>query len=204
MGKIVVVLLVLAFCAVNGFGDFLTVVNVSAPNMNCIFSPICKVTVSDTSAPIVIPGTSGSGFLQSRTYRGVKGSQVWGLHVYEYQVDLRNVVGSLNIPSITSMSLDFGPVGWFEYNGDGKKGVRAFVVTSGGLGSVGLSSASKVGNTVTFNFAGGGVAAGGSPGHGQSSYFFGLVSKNTITEVTATLTLNTGGTISVKARSAAL
>ena len=47
-----------------------------------------------------------------------------------------------------------------------------YVVTSGGLGSVGLSSAKKSGNTITFAFDGGGVCPG------ATSYFFGLASKS--------------------------
>ena len=203
MRKVFVVLLVVASCASTTLGAPLTVVNVGAPAINCVFSTTCKVVVSDSTSKIVIPGTSGSGFLQSRTYRGLRGAPAAGFYVYEYRIDLSNVVGIVNIPSITSMTLDFGPVSGFDYNGDGAKGDQVFVVTSGGLGSVGVSSASKVGNTITFNF-GGGIGAGGSPGHGQSSYFFGLVSKNAGTAVTAQLTVNTGGTLSVKARAAAL
>jgi hypothetical protein len=46
-----------------------------------------------------------------------------------------------------------------------------YVVTSGGLGSVGLSSANQVGSAITFTFA--------QPVcPGATSYFFGLASKN--------------------------
>jgi len=48
-----------------------------------------------------------------------------------------------------------------------------YVVTSGGLGSVGIASAEQTGGMVTFNFAVAGVCPG------QTSYFFGLTSATT-------------------------
>src|SRR5258707_27523 len=113
----------------------LLVVNVSAPAINSVFSPTCKVPGTDLSSPIW-----GTGFLQSRHYRGLAGSPAAGKYVYEYRVDLRNSVGALAIGAITSLTVDFGPDLKFDYNKDGKKD-DVFVVTGGGLGNVGLSSA---------------------------------------------------------------
>jgi hypothetical protein len=168
MKRILVLALILVPTAL--FAQPLLVVNVSAPAINCVFSPTCKVTVTDLSSPIW-----GSGFLQSRHYRGLAGSPAAGKYVYEYRVDLRNSVGALAIGAITSLTVDFGPDLKFDYNKDGKKD-DVFVVTGGGLGNVGLASAVRSGTKITFTFAGGGVAQGGAPGKGDSSYFFGIVS----------------------------
>ena len=148
----------------------LRVVNVSAPAINCVFSPSCTVTVTDMSSAIW-----GGGFLQSRHYRALPGSPAAGRFVYEYRVDLRNSVGALAIGAITALRVEFGPDQRFDFNGDGRPD-DVFVVTGGGLGNKGLTSAVRSGAAITFNFAGGGIAQGAAPGRGDSSYFFGVVS----------------------------
>lgn len=179
----------------------LQVVNVGAPAVNCIFDPSCRVTVSDTSAPIPLPA-GGTTFLQSRTFTGKPGAPADGMYAYEYRIDLRNALGITYIPCIGSMTIAFGPVvGTLDYNGDGVAGDQVYVVTSGGLGSVGLASAKQDGDTITFTFSTP-VCAGGSPGTGQSSYFFGLVSTQPPRAVTATVKETTGADHNVPARAA--
>jgi hypothetical protein len=153
----------------------LRIVNVSAPAINCLFDPSCRVVVDDTTDEAPLP-LSGRHFLQTRIFRGVRGSAAEGLYVYEYRLDLRNATGLTYVPCMTSLTVNFGAVvGDLDYDGDGKKGDLVFVVTRGGLGSVGLASAEKKGDSITFNFDSR-VCAGGRPGEGQSTYFFGLVS----------------------------
>jgi hypothetical protein len=172
----------------------LRVVNVNAPAVNHVFSPSGIVTVTDTSAAIW-----GGGFLQSRYYQALPGSPAAGKYVYEYRVDLRNSVGTLAIGAITSITVNFGPnVTTLDFNGD-HMADDVFVVTSGGLGSVGLASAIRSGNSITFNFAGGGVAQGGSPGRGQSSYFFGIVSTHPKHNVTVSAANTLGAPLSLAA-----
>jgi hypothetical protein len=172
----------------------LKVVNVNAPAVNHVFSPTGVITVSDHSAPIW-----GGGFLQSRYYQALAGSPAAGKYVYEYRVDLRNSVGVLAIGAITSITVNFGPnVKTLDFNGD-KMADDVFVVTSGGLGTVGLVSAIRSGTSITFNFAGGGVAQGGSPGTGKSSYFFGIVSSYAKHDVTVTATNTLGPPLSLSA-----
>lgn len=172
----------------------LKVVNVNAPAVNHVFSPSGVITVNDTSAAIW-----GGGFLQSRYYQALPGSPAAGKYVYEYRVDLRNSVGVLAIGAITSITVNFGPnVSTLDFNGD-HMADDVFVVTSGGLGSVGLASAIRSGNSITFNFAGGGVAQGGSPGHGQSSYFFGIVSSHPKHNVTVSAANTLGPPLSLAA-----
>ena len=176
----------------------LKVVNVGAPAINCVFDPSCTVTVTDTTAPIPIPA-GGTNFLQSRTFVGKPGAPANGLYAYEYRIDLRNAVGITYIPCVSSMKIEFGPVvSTLDYDGDGSAD-QGYVVTSGGLGSIGLASAEKDGNEITFTFSPP-VCAGGHPGGGQSSYFFGLVSTQPPRPVTATVKETTGTVHNVPAR----
>jgi hypothetical protein len=177
----------------------LKVVNVSAPAINCVFNTPCTVTVNDTSDNVTL-SAGGTGFLQSRTYKGYPGSPADGLYAYEYRLDLRNAVGALNIACIDWMTINFGPVvGTLNYGGDAKPD-QVFVVTGGGIGTIGIASANQTGSNIKFKFTSP-VCEGGAPGQGDSSYFWGLVSKTAPKFVTATLHETGGATHVVKARS---
>src|SRR5437667_1191563 len=177
----------------------LKVVNVSAPAINCVFNPACTVTVNDTSDNVTL-SAGGTGRLQSRTYKGMLGSPANGLFAYEYRLDLTNAVGALNIACIDWMTISFGPVvSTLDYDAD-KKPDQVFVVTSGGLGTIGLSSAIQTGSNIKFKFRSP-VCEGGAPGKGDTTFFWGLVSKKPATTVTATLHETGGATHVVKARS---
>jgi hypothetical protein len=73
------------------------------------------------------------------------------------------------------------------------------VVTTGGVGNVGLASAVQTGSTIKFKFKTP-VCAGASSGKGESSFFWGLVSKKQMKNITATLHETSGVTHAVKAR----
>jgi hypothetical protein len=133
----------------------LKIVSVSSPEVQCAFSRSCKVAVEDLSAPV-----AASGFLQSRNYKASA-----GLYVYEYRVDLRDAAGANGIRTLT---VEFGPNARFDFDGSGKADV--FVTTRGNLGKVGLQSAVRDGGRVTFTFE---PPVSG----GDSSFFFGLVSR---------------------------
>jgi hypothetical protein len=179
----------------------LTVVNVSAPAVNCVFNPACTITVSDSSGNIPVPGAAGSALLQSRTFTGVAGSPGAGKRGYLYRVDLRYAYGILDIPCVTGLKLAFGPVTALQYNGVGPLD-QVYVVTGGGIGSVGLASATQAGNTITFTFASP-VCAGGNPGGGQSTYFFGLASTKIPKAITAQVKVLGGAWVNVAARAPA-
>ncbi len=191
----IAIVMCLAFTSVHA--ESLRVVEVSAPAINCVFDPACRVVVDDSTDSIALPA-SGSNFLQTRTFRGQPGSEGEGLYVYEYRVDLRRAEGILNVPCLTSVTINFGSVvNTLDFNSDGKTGDQVFVVTRGGLGSVGLASAEKTGNTITFNLS---VCAGGRPKSGESTFFFGLVSRNAPQRTTATLVDNSGDEYRVQVR----
>lgn len=175
----------------------LRVVNVSAPAINCVFNPACTVTVNDTSDNIPM-STGGTGFLQSRTYHGAPGSPAPWANVYEYRIDLRNAVGATAISCIDWMRIDFKEVAILDFNSDSRPD-QVFVVTGGGIGTIGLASAIQTGSSIKFNFASP-ICEGGAPGRGDSSFFWGLVSKTPPKFVMATLHEAGGATHSVKAR----
>lgn len=190
--------LLLCFTPFAGKAVPLKVVNVSAPAINCVFNPTCTVTVNDTSDNIPM-STGGTGFLQSRTYEGAPGSPAAGRFAYEYRIDLRNAVGAVAISCIDSMTISFGPVVSSLNFGGSPAPDQVFVVTGGGIGTIGLSSAVQTGSKIKFNFASP-VCEGGAPGRGDSSFFWGLVSMTPPKFVTATLHETGGVTHIVKAR----
>ena len=176
----------------------LKVVNVGAPAINCVFNTPCTIAVNDTTDKVTLTN-GGTGTLKSRTFKGRQGSPADGLFAYEYLLDLRNAVGAENIACIDWMTISFGPVSSLDYNGDAKPD-QVFVITSGGIGSRSLASAVQNGGNIKFTFNAP-VCEGSAPGKGDSSFFWGLVSKGPRREVTATLHETGGATHAVKARS---
>lgn len=177
----------------------LAVVNVGFPAVNCVFSTACTISPTDSSGTIPLGGISGTAVLQSRTFVGAAGSPAAGLNGYMYRVNLTNAVGIVNIPCITALRVSFGPVVSLQYNGAGPVD-QVFVATSGGLGTIGLASADLTANNVTFTFSSP-VCAGGSPGTGDTTFFFGLTSTAAPKAITAqAFALGGAGPMSVPAR----
>ncbi|HEY4940926.1 MAG TPA: hypothetical protein VII56_05820 [Rhizomicrobium sp.] len=167
----------------TGSGE-LTFVNVAAPGINCVFNTPCTVTVNDSIGAIALPpGVSGTGSLQTRTFAGAAGSPGAGLTAYEYRVDMTQAVSDGEASCVTDVAVDFGTVSRLSYDGTGQI-YDAYVITQGGIGSVGLFNISKTGSVVDFVFDQP-VCAGHSPGTGLSSYFFGIASKFAPKSVTA-------------------
>jgi hypothetical protein len=199
MKKLTLFLLFTIF-ATTAQGFPLSVVNVSAPPINCIFDTSCTVVVNDTTAPINLTGSSGPGFLQSRTYRGMPGSPAAGLYAYLYRVDMRSAAGLTNIACVNSVTINFGTVvSTLDFNGDHTTGDQVFVVTGGGIGSIGIASANQVGGQITFNFSSP-VCDGNRPGNGQSSFFWGLVSTRQPRFVYTTINQSSGPALHVAGR----
>jgi hypothetical protein len=180
----------------------LEVVEVSAPAVNCVFDGDCRITVNDSTAAITLPASSGQGFLQTRTAPpGEPGTTGGGFIPYEYRIDLRQIGGLTALPCITELSLDFGAHQPLDYDGDGDP-EDVFVVTAGGLGSVGLASAERTGDRITFRLAPA-VCAGNRSGSGESTFFFGLAAAGPPQPVTARAVVSLGGTLDLDARAPA-
>lgn len=179
----------------------LKVVDVSAPAINCVFTTAspCTLRVSETTSDVIMSG-GGNGRLQSRTFKGQAGSTADGLFAYEYRLNLTDAVGAVKIGCIDWMSISFGPIiGTLDYDRD-QKVDQVFVVTGGGIGTIGLASAVQTADTIKFKFSKP-ICQGSAPGKGDSSFFWGLVSKQSAKDVTAMLHETGGATHVVKARS---
>jgi hypothetical protein len=175
----------------------LSIVEVSAPDINCIFDADCTITVDDMASHFVPPAASGNAFLQSRLWPvGEKGTPGAGLYTYLYRIDLRNTRGITAAACVTTMKIDFGPIASLDYNGDGKSD-HVFVVTKGGLGNIKPVAATQSGGAITFRFDPA-VCVGGRTG--DSSFFFGLASSYPADLTQAHLTGTTGLDHSLQAK----
>ena len=175
----------------------LKVVNVKAPAINCVFTTPCTISVNDTTDNI--PMTGGTGVLKSRTFKGLPGAPADGLFAFEYQLDLRNAVGAAAVSCIDSMTINFGPVvSTLDYNSD-RKPDQVFVITGGGIGTIGIASAIQTGNNIKFNFTSP-ICSGGAADRGDGSFFWGLVSRNPPKLADAALHESSGAIHHVKVR----
>jgi hypothetical protein len=156
----------------------LTVVEVGAPAVNCVFQPSCTITVSDSVGYLALPyiAKEKTAWLQSRTYTGAAGTPADGLTGYEYRLSLTEAAGTTEC--LGGLVLKFGPVAKLPY----KPGQQAevFVVTTGGLGTIGLKSAEKFGDVIVFEFATP-LCLEGGPSIKNTTFFFGLAAKGTPT-----------------------
>lgn len=164
----------------------LNVVNASAPQVNYVFSTDGTVTVTDMASPLL-----NGGFLQSRIFQGEPGSPAAGKWVYEYRLDLRCTQNAVNPPYATSVSLSTGPIQSYDYNFDSVATDQVYVVTHGGLGTIGLAFANWFVGYTGFTFSQP-VWTATSNCNGDSSYFWGYTSVNPPQVVTATVATNSG------------
>jgi len=174
----------------------LSIVTVNAPAINCVFNATCAVTVTDTIGDYPPKsGYTGVPRLQSRTYPGAAAAPAAGLIAFVYRVDFTSAAAATDVNCATDLKINFGPVVPLPYAAGGSADI--FVVTTGGLGTIAPTSATQVGNFVTFNFA--------TPVcPGQTSFFFGLASHSDPHDVTAKSSLTYGGgEVSVPARAPA-
>lgn len=183
------------FLSGAAFAAPLTVVNVSAPAVNCVFDASCKVVVTDSVGNYPpSPRYTGQEILQSRTYVGQPGTAGAGKTAYVYRVDFTQAHPVGDQACALNLKIDFGPVATLPYNGSP---AQVFVVTQGGLGSVGVASADETGGVVTFTF----VASPLPVCPESTSFFFGLASSAPPRTVTAQSDFNFGaGTAPVPAR----
>src|SRR5262249_59152233 len=119
---------------------------VNAPAVNCVFHPACTITVSDSVGFIPLPylAAPNTAFLQSRTFSGAPGTPAAGKAGYMYRISLTQAGGSGDC--LGGLVLNFGPALKLPYAPN--KLADVFVITSGGLGSIGLKSAERVGGGV--------------------------------------------------------
>src|SRR5262249_23399364 len=165
----------LALASTAARAQFLTVVQVNAPAVNCVFNPSCTITVNDSVGYIPLPFLAApkTAWLQSRTYTGAPNTPGAGKTGYDYRVSLTEAAG--NAECLTGLVLNFGPLVRLPYQNNQLADV--FVVTTGGLGTIGIKSAQRFGDVIEFTFSKGLCLAGG-PDIKNTTFFFGPAPHN--------------------------
>jgi hypothetical protein len=152
----------------------LIVAEVEAPGINCVFAPSCTITVNDSVGFIPLPylAAPNTAFLQSRTVLGAAGTPAAGKAGYIYRISLTQAAGTADC--LGGLVLNFGPALRLPF----KPGQLAdvFVITGGGLGTIGLKSANRFGDVIVFELAKPLCLAGGQDMH-NTSFFFGLAAE---------------------------
>jgi hypothetical protein len=154
----------------------LTVVEVAAPAVNCVFNPSCTVVVNDSVGTLQWSPFGAGAFVQSRTYPGQPGTPGAGLTAYEYRLDFTQATGFTEC--VAGVVVNFGPVTKLTYPPN--QPAHVYVITQGGIGSVGIASAEQDGDVITFTFTTYLCA-------GASTYFFGLAAATSPQAAAATL-----------------
>jgi len=152
----------------------LTVVKVAAPAVNCVFNASCTVTVNDSVGKLTFSQLGDGAFFQSRTYPAVAGTPGAGNTAYEYRLDLRQA--NIFAECVAGLVLNFGTVTKLTYPQN--QPAHVFVITQGGLGSVGIKSAEQDGNVITFTFEKYLCAV-------ETSFFFGMAATGAPTAASA-------------------
>jgi hypothetical protein len=149
----------------------LKIVEVGKPAVNCVFQTDCRIPVTDSIGHIPLPflAAPNSAWLQSRTYAGEAGAPGAGKTGYEYRLSMTEASGASDC--VAGLTLNFGPVTQLPYK-DGQL-ADVFVVTTGGLGTIGLKSAEKFGDVIVFEFKKP-VCSEGPPDIAKTTFFFGL------------------------------
>src|SRR5262245_9480765 len=149
----------------------LTVVEVNAPAVNCVFHPACTITVSYTVGFIPLPYLAAPkpAFLQSRTFSGAPGTPAAGKAGHMYRISLTQAAGSADC--LGGLVLNFGPAFKLPYAPN--KVADVFVITSGSLGSIWLKSAERFGVVIVFELAKM-LCLDRGPNLANTTFFFGL------------------------------
>ena len=181
----------------------LRIVEVSAPEFNCVFDRDCRITVDDFSERFSLPFAQGTGFLQSRQFPvGEKGTRAEGLHAYLYRIDLSQMRNETAARCVNTITLAFDdPVALIYENRRGARDAHIFAVTAGGIGTARPIRATREGKDIQIRFRDL-CTAGPNDNAGASSVFFGMTSTSPASTVKARLTDQDGRAVEVLARAA--
>jgi hypothetical protein len=155
-------------------GTQLDVVTVAAPAVNCVYSKSCTITVDDSVGQLALANLDkpNSAWLQSRTFTGAADTPGAGKTGYEYRLDMTQASGSLEC--VAGFVINFGPITKLPFINNTPP-ADVYVVTQGGLGTIGLASAMQSGDVITFTFDKL-VCASMPASAANTTYFFGLAS----------------------------
>jgi len=150
--------------------QLLKVVEANAPKVNCVFQADCKIPVTDTSSNISLPflAAPGTAWVQSRTFEGEADAPGAGTTGYLYRLSMTEASGS---GCILGFNLNFGPHKQLPYANNELADV--YVITTGGVGSIGLKSAERNGDSIAFMLASP-LCADGPRDNKKTTFFFGL------------------------------
>jgi hypothetical protein len=163
-------------------GVQLKVVTVGAPAVNCVYSTNCTITVSDSVGQLVIQNLDkqNTAWLQSRTFTGAAGTPAAGKTGYEYRLDMTQASGALQC--VGGLVINFGPISQLPFANNTPADV--YVITQGGLGTIGIEAAYQSGDIITFNFSQ--LICPWEPANAaNTTFFFGLASVHPPTATTA-------------------
>ncbi len=165
----------LALMAQGALAGSLTIANVNAQRIACVFNPSCQVSPNESAVYIKLFGDAGMGRVQTRIFAGVPSFQAAGVTAYLYRVDMTPTMALGMANCIERLVIDAGPVASLPYNPPGT--AEVFVISTGGPGKIGLKSATQNGGRITFTFAKPVCPTiGAQPG--TDSFFFGFASRN--------------------------
>jgi hypothetical protein len=151
----------------------LKVVEVGAPAINCVFDTSCRVTVSDTTGNILFSTVApGTAWIQSRTFGGGAGAPAAGLTGYEYRISMTQASGQADC--VVGFTVNFGAHKPLPYKDAMPADV--YVVTSGGLGTIGLASAERFGDVIEFTLKSG-LCLNGPADVKNTTFFIGLAAE---------------------------
>src|SRR5579883_997996 len=173
----------------------------SVPWLRPALAEPLMITVTDSVGAIPIAGLSGRAILQSRTFYGIAGTPAAGLTGYLFRIDLTRAMAGPAKACVTRLTLDHAALSKLAYPGGAGPG-EVFVVTAGGIGTVGLVSADRHERAVTFTFMAP-VCPGAAGAAGATSCFFGFAAASAPQPVTARIELDNGQTLDVAARAPA-
>jgi hypothetical protein len=159
-----------ALFTVSALAQPLKVVEVSAPAVNCVFETDCILHVGDTTGNIPFASLApGTAWLQSRTFGGQAGAPGAGLTGYEYRISMTQASGATDC--ITGFTVNFGPHKQLPYKDNTLADV--YVITGGGLGTIGLKSAQRFGDAIEFTL-GSPLCLNGPADIKNTTFFIGL------------------------------
>lgn len=161
----------------------LDIVEVNAPKVNCVFQTDCNIPVSDSTGILSLPFLNDpkTAWLQSRTYSGEPGAPGAGTTGYEYRISMTQASGA---GCVLGFNLNFGPHQPLPYANNTNADI--FVITAGGLGTIGLKSAERIGDVIQFTLASP-LCADGPPDVKKTTFFFGLAGTNPPMHVNSTI-----------------
>ncbi len=163
--------------------ELLKIVEVNAPKVNCVFQTDCNLPVTDTISNINLPylAAPGTAWVQSRSFAGEAGAAGAGTTGYDYRLSMTQASGA---GCILGFNLNFGPHKPLPYLNNALADV--YVITTGGLGTIGLKSAERTGDVIEFTLASP-LCADGPPDVAKTTFFFGLAGSTAPMHVNATV-----------------